>query len=524
MNIVAAASGPAEATGGPDAVPAVSVRGLVKRFGATLALDGASLSIARGTVRGLVGQNGAGKSTLIKVLAGLVEPDAGTIDLFGEPLTQLTPAKAARAGIAVIHQDRLLVPTATVGEALFLGREDVVSRFGVWRPSLEARGREALQRFFGVTLPRGALIRDLTTAQQQLVQITRALLTDPRLIVFDEPTAALTRVEVDNLFRAIAALKARGLTVLYVSHYLAEIERICDAVTVMRNGRVVADVDPKATPLAEIARLMVGRDIRDLFPKTQAVLGDVVLEVEHLSAPGRFRDVSFTLRRGEILGLTGLVGSGAKDLTQALFGLAPVRGGRLRVAGREAALTTPLAAARRGLALVPEDRRAQGVALDLTLRENLTLASLGQFSRWGRLDEAAERRRSHEVIGELGIKAQGPEARVRTLSGGNQQKVVIGKWLSRNSDVYILDEPSVGVDVAAKTDIYRVIGRLAERGAAILILSADLDELIGIADRILVFHRGAVVAEERAFDTSPDRLLDAALTGTAAAREVAHVA
>ena len=524
MEIVDASPAAHGAQRGPDAVPAVSLRALAKRFGATLALDGATLSIAQGTVHGLVGQNGAGKSTLIKILAGLVEPDEGAVALFGQALTEITPAKAAEAGITFIHQDRLLVPTATVGETLFLGRESSVSRFGVWRPSLEARGREALQRFFGVTLPRGVLIRDLTTAQQQLVQITRALLTNPRVIVFDEPTAALTKVEVDSLFRAIAALKARGLTVLYVSHYLAEIERICDVVTVMRNGQVVAQVDPKTTPLSEITRLMVGRDIKDLFPKTKVSVGDVVLEVERLSSPDRFHDVSFALRRGEILGLTGLVGSGAKELTQALFGLAPVRSGRVRIAGHEVRPPTPLAAARHGLALVPEDRRAQGVALDLTLRENLTLASLGQFSRWGRLDEAAERRRSHEVIGELGIKAQGPEARVRTLSGGNQQKVVIGKWLSRNSDVYILDEPSVGVDVAAKTDIYRLIGRLAERGAAILILSADLDELIGIADRVLVLHRGAVVAEERAADTSPDRLLSAALTGTVTSREVPHVA
>ncbi len=446
------------------------------------------------------------------------------IELFGRALTQITPAKAAEVGITFIHQDRLLVPTATVGETLFLGRESSVSRFGLWRPALEARGREALQRFFGVTLPRGALIRDLTTAQQQLVQITRALLTNPRVIVFDEPTAALTKVEVDSLFRAIAALKARGLTVLYVSHYLAEIERICDAVTVMRNGQVVAQVDPKTTPLSEITRLMVGRDIKDLFPKTKVPLGDVVLEIERLSSPDRFHDVSFALQRGEILGLTGLVGSGAKELTQALFGLAPVRSGRVRIAGREVSLPTPLSAARRGLALVPEDRRAQGVALELTLRENLTLASLDQFTRWGRLDEAAERRRSHEIIGDLGIKAQGPDVPVRTLSGGNQQKVVIGKWLNRNSDVYILDEPTVGVDIAAKTDIYRLIGRLAERGAAILILSADLDELIGIADRILVLYRGAVVAEEPALTTSPDRLLDAALTGVLATREVAHVA
>ncbi len=509
---------------GAAAGSALRMQGLVKQFGATRALDDASLDVATGSVHGLVGQNGAGKSTLIKVLAGLVEPDAGTVEMFGRALTGITPAGAAAAGVAFIHQDRLLVPTATVGEALFLGREASVSRFGVWGRALDACARDALQHYFGMTLKRGALIRDLTTAQQQIVQITRALLAGPRLIVFDEPTAALTKVEVENLFRAIAGLKARGLTVLYISHYLAEIERICDVVTVMRNGRTVARVDPRATPVAEVTRLMVGSDVRDLFPKVEAALGEVVLSVEGLSAPGRFRDVSFELRRGEILGVTGLVGSGAKDLTQALFGLAPVKGGRVVLHGRDGRPRTPGAAARRGLALVPEDRRAQGAALDLSVRENITLASLGQFSRFGWLDEAAERRQSHALVGDLAIKAPGVEAPVRTLSGGNQQKVVIAKWLSRQSDVYILDEPTVGVDVAAKAEIYRLVGRLAQRGAAILILSADLDELIGIADRILVLYRGAVVAEERAAETSPDRLLNAALTGAASAREVPHVA
>ncbi len=505
-------------------VPALAMRGLVKTFGPTRALDNATLEVEPGAVHGLVGQNGAGKSTLIKVLAGLVAPDAGTVALFGERLDRITPSRAEQAGIAFIHQDRLLVPSATVGEALFLGREASGSRFGVWQGALQRRADEALQRTFGLTLPRGALIRDLTTAQQQIVQITRALLSTPRLIVFDEPTAALTKREVDSLFRAIAQLKAQGLTTLYISHYLSEIDQICDTVTVLRNGRDVGHVRPRSTPITEVMRLMVDRDVKDLFPKAAVPIGEPILDVEQLGSPGRFSDVSLTVRGGEILGLTGLLGSGAKDVVQALFGLAPAKTGTVRLNGRLRRLASPTAAARRGIALVPEDRRAQGVALDLSVRENITLASLGRVSRFGWLQRTAERAHVDGLIADLGVKTAGSDVPVRTLSGGNQQKVAIAKWLSRKSDLYLLDEPTVGVDVAAKTEIYRLIGRLAERGAAILILSADLEELVGICDRVAVMFRGRIVSEHRAAETSADDLLHAALTGNDRGPEAADAA
>lgn len=492
--------------------PALAMCGLVKAFGPTRALDGASLTVARGTVHGLVGQNGAGKSTLIKVLAGLVAPDGGTVALDGTEVAGLTPDRAERLGIAFIHQDRLLVPTATVGEALFLGREAEGSRFGVWRGGLQRRADAALDRFFGLSLPRGALIRDLSTAQQQIVQITRALLSDPTIMVFDEPTAALGRREAEALFAAIGRLKARGLTTIYISHYLAEVERLCDTVTVMRNGRDVAHIDPKATTIAAVTRLMVGRDVGDQFPRRATTPGGPVLSVAGLHTPA-VRDVTFTLRRGEVLGLTGLLGSGAKELVQALFGLAPVIAGTVTINGRRAAPRTPAEAVRRGLALVPEDRRAQGVALDLSVRENVTLASLGRLNRWGWLDRGAERAKVRHLVDELQIKASGPEAPVRTLSGGNQQKVALAKWLARDAAVYLLDEPTVGVDVAAKAEIYRLITGLAERGAAILVLSADLDELLGLCDRVLVMHRGTVVAEHRSADITTDVLLNETLTG-----------
>ncbi|WCS28626.1 sugar ABC transporter ATP-binding protein (plasmid) [Methylobacterium sp. NMS14P] len=493
--------------------PVLTMQGLVATFGPTRALDGASLTVAPGTIHGLIGHNGAGKSTLIKVLAGLVTPQGGTIALDGAPVTEMTPEGAETLGIAFIHQERLLVSTATVGEALFLGRESAGSRFGILRGSLQRRAEAALERFFGISLPKGALIRDLSTAQQQIVQITRALLAEPRILVFDEPTAALAQREVEHLFAAIRRLKARGLTTLYISHYLAEIEQLCDAVTVMRNGRDVAHVDPRQVPAGGLAQLMIGRPVTDLYPRQRAAPGAPVLALAGVGAGAALRDVSFTLRRGEVLGLTGLLGSGAKELVQALFGLAPITAGTVMVDGQAARLNSPTEAVRRGIALVPEDRRAHGVALDLGIRENLTLASLARLSRWGWLDREAERRRAQDLIGALQVEAGGRDAPVRTLSGGNQQKVVLGKWLAREARLYILDEPTVGVDIAAKAEIYRLIADAAERGAGILLLSADLDELLGLCDRILVLFRGTIVAEHTAAGTDAGTLLQAALTG-----------
>ena len=338
------------------------------------------------------------------------------------------------------------------------------------------------------------------------MQITRALMADPKVLVFDEPTAALVRREADLLFKLIRRLSADGITILYISHYLGEIVDLCDTVTVLRNGRDVATLAIAETSAAAIGALMVNRDIGDLYPKPDVTPGETLLSVSDLALADRYAHVSFELRRGEVLGLTGLVGSGAKEVLRTLFGLERPTGGSVQVRGETVFSTDPAAATDKRLALVPEDRRRDGVALPLSVKENTTLASLERFSR-GLIDRKAERGQTEDLVSRLQIKTAGIDALVRTLSGGNQQKVAIAKWLSRQSEIYLLDEPTVGVDIGAKVEIYRLIGELAERGAGIIVLSSDIDELLGITDRLLVFFRGRIARHVPSSETTPEQVL-----------------
>ncbi|WP_017904704.1 sugar ABC transporter ATP-binding protein [Pseudomonas asplenii] len=510
------------------AVPALHLEHLRKRFGATLALDDASLKVRRGTIHGLVGENGAGKSTLIRILAGIHRADSGWLGIDGQRHAALSPRQVEALGVQFIHQERLLPTRFTVGEALFFGHE---LRRG---PLLDRRRqqREAerlLAEYFDLQLPAGALVGELNSAQRQVLQITRALIRQPKILVFDEPSVALVKREVDQLLRIVKRLRAQGLSILYISHYLQEIDSLCDEVTVLRNGRDVAVVEPRHTSSAQIARLMVNREVREMYPKAAVTPGEPLLQVRALSLARHYRRIDLQLRRGEIVGLTGLVGSGAKELLKTLFGVIRADSGNIELEGRLLRLRSPAQAIAAGIALVPEERRSQGVAPLLSVLENLTLAGLRRFSRWGLLSRGREQAESVRLIGELAIKTPGPQAAVSQLSGGNQQKVALGKWLSRRSAVYLLDEPCVGVDVGAKVEIYRLIGRLVREGAAVLVLSSDLPELIGISDRILVLHRGEIAGEFRAGEADSDRLL-ACATGASqpdvlvAGREVADVA
>jgi ribose transport system ATP-binding protein len=493
--------------------PALALRDIRKSFGGVLALDGARLVVERGTVHGLVGQNGAGKSTLIKVLAGIHAPDSGQIVIDGVEYAHLNPRRIEQLGIHMIHQDRLLPPTLTVAEAIFIGREPRWRGLPfIDRARMNREARKALTRAFDIDLPPTALIWELSSAEQQLVQITRALLNKPKLLVFDEPTTALVQREADLLFSTIERLRTEGLTILYISHYLNEISRLCDKVTVLRNGVDVATIDGK-TGSAGIVALMIDREVDDLFPTRSRRLGAPMLTTQNLTRRGAYSDVSLMVQRGEILGVTGLVGSGAKALVEGLFGLATPTSGQIVLDAKRVTLGSPKSAVANRIGLVPEDRRAHGVCLDLTVRENASLANLKAFSLSGFLNRAKERSAVRDFIDRLGIRTPSTETPVRALSGGNQQKVALCKWLIRGSDLVILDEPTVGVDVGAKVDIYREIGALADAGAAIVVVSSDLLELIGLTDRILVFYRGKIVADVQSAETGQDRLLSLLTTG-----------
>ena len=485
----------------------LTMHGIVKTFGGVRALDGANLEVESGSIHGLVGQNGAGKSTLIKILAGIHRPDAGTIRIRESICHHLTPRQVEHLGIHFIHQDRLLVPTFTVGETLFLGDEPGI---GPWplldRRRMAQKATEILGDYFNLHLPGRALISELTPAERQIVQISRALLRNPVVLVFDEPTAALVRQEVDRLFEIIRRLQAKGLTTIYISHYLSEIESLCDHVTILRNGIDVGRISPKNTAASEIVSLMLNRDIHEMFPKKNASIGEPVLKLTDVSAH-TFSNVSFDLHRGEILGLTGLLGSGAKEIVQGLFGLIKLKSGAIELEGKPIKIPSPSSAVAKNLALVPEDRRAQGVAFQMSVRENITLASLQKFVRFGFLERSREKAAANRLIERLAIRTASQNSPVRDLSGGNQQKVVLAKWLSRQSALYLLDEPTVGVDVGAKVEIYRLIGELAQQGAGILLLSSDLMELLGIADRILVMYRGKLAGDFNAANATHADLL-----------------
>ena len=491
-----------------DGTDALAMHGLVKTFGATRALDQASLVVRPGSVHGLIGQNGAGKSTIVNILNGLVIPEAGTIAVDGIPVAA-APRAIERLGVHIIHQEPLLVPGFTVAEALFLGHEPGSGPLVSWR-AMRRQAEEAIASRFGLELRGDEPVDGLGAAERQIVQITRSLLKRPRVLVFDEPTASLVRSEANRLFAIIRRLREEGTAIVYVSHYLEEVRDLCDTVTVLRNGRNVATVDPRHATVAEMASLMIDRDIGDMFPERTGALGAPVLELRSLGQAGAFADISFALRKGEILGLTGLVGSGAKNLLNCLFGLDFADRGTVLLRGREVTLRSPGDAVRHGIGLVPEDRRRQGVALDASVAENTTLASLKGLVRRVLIDRRLQRDAVDRLIRRLAIRTPGQDAPVRALSGGNQQKVALAKWLGAGATLFLLDEPTVAVDVAAKVEIYRLLAELAAGGAAVLLLSTDLAELRGLADRVLVMHRGRIVRELSGRDASADELLAAA--------------
>lgn len=502
----------------PDAVPLLSVHDVVKRFPGVVALAGVNFDVRAGEVHCLLGQNGAGKSTLIKVLSGAHRPDEGELRWQGETVAFNDPQAAISTGIGAIHQELDLVAGLSVAANVFLGHE--LSTAGFTRRTLaRERTRELLDLLGHPDISPDREVGRLSAANQQVVSMARALSRDSRLLIMDEPSAVLDQDEVRTLFRVIRQLTTRGVAVVYISHRLEEIREIGDRVTVLKDGRTVATGLPvHDVRTADLIELMTGRTIEYAFPPHTPPAPDApaVLTVRGLAGAGRFSDVDLTVHAGEVVGLAGLVGSGRSEVLETVYGARKASAGTVEVDGRRLRRGSVGAAVRAGIGLCPEERKSQGLLLDQAVYRNITVSSLSAFARLGFLDEGAERARATELVESLDVRPTGVERAVRTLSGGNQQKVVLARWLLRDCRVLLLDEPTRGVDVGARSEIYQLVRQLADRGVAVVVVSSDVEEVLGLADRVLVLREGRVVHEGPAEELDEHRVLDLVMEGTAA--------
>jgi rhamnose transport system ATP-binding protein len=477
-----------------NASPIIALQEASKSYGAVRALRGASISLRPREVRALVGENGAGKSTLVKLLGGVIRPDEGTVEVDGVPVEFHGPGDAKAAGVAIIYQEPTLFPDLSIAENVVMGRHPLAGMRRIDRKAMHDEVQGLLDRL-GVKLDADRPVRGLSIADQQIVEIAKALSFEARVLIMDEPTAALSGQEVERLFGVVRTLRERGAGVLFISHRLEEVFAICDTITVMRDGEVVHDTRAADIDTDELVRRMVGRDLDAMFPKLDAELGDAVLQVSRLTREGVFTDVSFEVRRGEIVALAGLVGAGRSEVARAIFGIDMPDAGHVDVDGHRLKAGRPLAAMRAGVAFVPEDRRQQGLVMDLSISRNATITRLRALSRMGILRSGDERRLAAEWAARLQLKYHRLEDSVGTLSGGNQQKVVLAKWMATDPKLIIVDEPTRGIDVGTKAEVHRLLSELAQRGVGVLMISSELPEVLGMADRVLVMHEGRLTAE-----------------------------
>jgi ABC-type sugar transport system ATPase subunit len=493
---------------GTVAGPVIEMRGIAKRFPGVQALQNVSLDLRRGEVHAIVGENGAGKSTLMKILAGVYLADDGEVLLRGQPMSFANPREAIQAGISTIHQELNLIPNLTVGENIMLTREPIKGRF-VDDRALYAQAERAL-RDLEIDLPARALVSDLTVAKQQMVEIAKALSLEADVVIMDEPTSSLTERETDVLFEIIKRLTVRGVAILYISHRMEEIFSIADRVTVLRDGHLVATTSiTEVTPPALIS-MMVGRELTSLYPDKHGEIGSPLLEVRNLKPRGSTGTVSFTLHRGEILGFAGLVGAGRTEVMRAIFGADPTEGGEIMLEGQPIRISSPADAIGLGLAFVTEDRKQQGLVLGMTVRENISMVALPKLSGSGFIDQVAETQLARASIPRFDIRTPSMEQEVVNLSGGNQQKVVLAKWLAIKPKLLILDEPTRGIDVAAKAEIHNLIAQLAAEGIGILLVSSELPEVLGMSDRVLVMREGRIMGEFRRGEATQEAVMNLA--------------
>ncbi|TDQ50760.1 sugar ABC transporter ATP-binding protein [Actinorugispora endophytica] len=478
----------------PPVPPPLALVDAAKSFGSVKALQGVSLTLRAGEIHALCGENGAGKSTLVKMIAGVHQPDEGRIEVDGEPAVFARPADAQRAGVAVIYQEPTLFPDLSVAENIFMGRQPLARGRRIDKAAMHAAS-DALFARLGVRIDPARPAKGLSIADQQLIEIAKALSLQARVLVMDEPTAALSGVEVERLFTVARSLRDSGSAILFISHRFDEVFSLCDRVTVMRDGRYISTDPIGELTVDAVVRKMVGRDIAALFPKQDTEPGDTVLEVRGLTRAGVFSDVDLTVRAGEIVALAGLVGAGRSEVMRAVFGVDRYDSGTVSVNGRALPKASPAAAMAAGVALVPEDRRQQGLVMELSVERNATLTRRWPLSRFGLLRSSAEEGTAREWAERLQVKAGRLTDAVSTLSGGNQQKVVLAKWLATGPKVLIVDEPTRGIDVGTKSEVHRLLSELAGQGLAVVMVSSELPEVLGMADRVLVMHEGRISAE-----------------------------
>ncbi len=497
-------------------IPRLQLEHIVKSFPGVLAVQDVSLEAYSGEILALAGENGAGKSTLMNILSGSFPADSGKTWLDGEEVSITSPRRAQELGIAMIHQELALIPQMTVAQNIFLGREP---RFAagllVDTTRMVAQARDLLNQL-GLGFPATALISDLSIAQRQMVEIAKAISFQSRVIILDEPTSALSERESEILFGLMRSLREKGVTLIYISHRMEEIFNLSDRVAVMRDGQLVGAAPTRELTVQAVVQMMVGRELKDFFPKTQAEIGEIILEARELCSGKRVQDVSLTLRRGEIVGLAGLVGSGRTEVARVLFGADRLERGEIKLAGRTVHLHSPQEAIRLGIGLVTEDRKAQGLFLGQSVRSNASVLLFQQLAKLGFILYARVDSWMRGAVKQLTIRTPHLEQKTRNLSGGNQQKVILARWLAVNPQVLILDEPTRGIDVASKAEIHTLMSELAAKGMAILMISSELPEILGVSDRILVMREGRLMAEFSRAEATQDRIMQAA-TGQLAA-------
>lgn len=486
------------------------MRGLQKSFGATRALKKVDLEVLPGEVHALIGENGAGKSTLMKILSGAVRPDSGQIELNGQPFIPENPSHARRSAIAMIYQELNLALHLSVEENILLGEEP--SRFGwIQRARHRELARAALAELRHEKIPLDAPVSSLSIAEQQIVEIARALLTDPKVLIMDEPTSSLTDVDTRNLFAVIARLRQRGVSIVYISHFLEECKQVCDRYTVLRDGESVGCGDMASASLEEIIRLMVGREIKEIYPRTPRPFGDPLLELKTLAGRTKPRSVNLTLRAGEILGLAGLIGAGRTETLRVCFGLDRCESGKVFVYSAEQGRRNPHRSLSEGIGLLSENRKEEGLMLGRTLADNLTITRYGPMAKLGLINARSQRHAAQGWMQRLGIRAAGTDQTVGELSGGNQQKVALGRLLHHDAKILLLDEPTRGIDVGSKSEIYRLMGQLAAQGKAIVFVSSYLPELLGVCDTVAVMCRGVLSDARPVSDWSEHSIISTAM-------------